>query len=105
MKTLRMYAASDDLIEVKGIEGADEYTANMRDNSPFMATFEVRSESEDASIEIHIVYTGSWAFAVTPKDGPEYPAWAMRRTWGTIVDYSETLEVFVPDDAIIRRSR
>jgi hypothetical protein len=110
MKTLHMYGASDDLIEVEGIAGEDEYSGTTNGN-PYVTTFVVKSPSEPLGLEIHVLYAGGWSFAVQPtedKDGDfcEFPNWPIRRTWGDGEynrGYSELLEIDVPDDAVIKQ--
>lgn len=103
MKTLTMYGSSDDLIEADGIEGADEYGIFASDTWPYVATFAVTSQSESKGLNVHVLYDGSWSFAVSADDTEKLCEWPIRRSWGTDCDYSETLEIDVPDDAIIKR--
>lgn len=103
MKTLRMYGESDDLIEVEGIEGANEYYPNVSHKDPYMATFIVESQSEATGMQIHVLYDGCWSFAVSADDSETLPNWPMRRSWGGGRGYSELLEIDVPDDAMIKQ--
>lgn len=99
MKTLKMYGASDDLIEAEGLPGCNEFDADGVGDS--QGRFHV-SSGED-SIIIHAVYDGSWCFAVgSGHDGSDYskmPDWKITRTWGADTPYSETLLIECPDDA------
>lgn len=106
MKTLRMYGASDDLIEVEGIEGEDEYNRYNKEPWPYVTTFVVMSPQQFLGLEIHVLYAGGWSFAVQPTEDTEgdycdFPEWPIRRTWGGGRGYSELLEIDVPDDATI----
>lgn len=108
MKTLSMYGASDDLIEIEGIEGADEYYPNVTGKDPYMAAFTVKSASQPLGLIIHVIYGGGWCFAVQPtedSDGDwcEFPDWPIRRRWGGGNGYSELLEIDVPDDAVVKQ--
>lgn len=99
MKTLKVYGASDDLIEIDGLNGRDEFGAYPKGNyAGYMAL-----RSRGVCVHIHAIYDGSWAFAVCPQDGDyeKSPDWPIRRTFGADVPYSETLEIDVPDDAVI----
>lgn len=99
MKTLKIYGASDDLIEAEGLPGCDEFDAD--GVGCCQAKFEVTSG--DDSIIIHAVYDGAWCFAVgSGHDRSDYskmPDWKITRTWGADTPYSETLLIECPDDA------
>jgi len=99
MKTFSISGASDDLIETAGIPGCDEFNA-IKDG-PHIAVLGIWSSS--GNIEVHCIYSGFWAFAIGPIDGDydKMPSWEIRRAWGTVVPYSETVEIDVPDDAIL----
>jgi hypothetical protein len=100
MKTLRMYGASDDLVEAEGLPGCDEF--NVLIDHQQHATFLV--SAENGRLHVHAVYAGSWAFAVTSATGTDYdlmPDWPIRRTFGDKCSYSETLEIDCPDDATL----
>ena len=103
MKTLTMYGASDDLVEAKGIDGCDEFGAwNSADGPAVNATFRVHAAS--GGLNIHAVYDGCWAFAVTaPNTNAVMPPWPITRRWGVECVYSETLLIECPDDARILR--
>ena len=102
MKTLRMYGASDDLVEAEGIEGADEYGIYTHDTWPYVASFNVISQGEAKGLRIHVLFDGCWSFAVSADDSETLPSWPTRRTWGVPSSYSELLEIDVPDDATIK---
>ena len=100
MQTLKMYGGSDDLIESSGIDGCDEF--NICDaKTPCVGSFLVKSGGVE--VFIHAIFYGAWAFAVTAgEDDADYRApipWPVRRTFGIDCEYSETLEIDVPDDA------
>lgn len=101
MKTLKIYGASDDLVETSGIDGCDEFGVYNSD-SRYMC--ELTVHSADGEITVHAIYTGSWAFAITTEMGDcdQMPDWPVRRTWGKDSSYSETLEIDVPDDAVLK---
>ena len=99
MKTLKVNGASDDLISTGGIEGCDEFNTYIDGDYQGYLTVEAGGTSQDYYvIKIHVIYDGCWAFAVT-MDEENPPNWPIRRSWGTDIPYSETLEIDVPDDA------
>lgn len=97
MKTLKVYGASDDLIEVDGFV-RDEFGSYA--DTPYRGKLLVRDGSE--MVAIHAIYSLTWAFAVTnEEDDEKLPDWPIRRTFGKDVSYSETLEIDVPDNATV----
>ena len=101
MLTLKMYGASDDLIEAEGLPGCDEFTAGSIGCQA--GRFEV--QSREGSIVIHALYDGSWCFAVGSSDAESdhsaMPDWKITRIWGADEPYSETLLIECPDDAVL----
>jgi hypothetical protein len=103
MKTLTVSGCSDDLIETEGLPGCNEF--NVCKEGPYIATLQV--DAGGVSIAIHCIYAGHWCFAVGPLDGygdaygDAMPAWPIRRTFGDVCAYSETLEIDCPDDATL----
>lgn len=101
MKTLKVYGASDDLIETSGIEGCDEF--NKVSDTPYVGYLAV--DDGKTPVRIHCIYDGSWAFAITSNDEDNdyrsFPDWTIRSTWGKDCPYSETLEIDVPDDTVL----
>lgn len=88
MKTAKFYGASDDLIEVEGIRGADEF--NVYGDGPHMARFNL-----GGMMRIHAIYDGCWSFAVGMVDEEiPLPDWPVRLT---SEGYSMVLEIDVPD--------
>ena len=104
MKTLKVYGASDDLVEAGGIKGADEF--NVIKDGPYMGRLLVRIP-DCTDLVIHVLYDGCWSFAVTSRgweDNDDIRDWYVlnvRRTWGEDCAYSETLEIDVPNDAVL----
>lgn len=107
MQTVTFYGASDDLIEVNGIEGADEFNVIGEDRSIYVATFEVVAGAE--GVLVHALYDGTWSFAPARDfDGDEkqpMPAWPMRVGQSEEVPYSTKLSIEVPDGAAVRLIR
>lgn len=101
MKTVTIFGASDDLIEVCGdIEGCDEF--NNCAQGPYMGC--VHIEAGDFHLQVHAIYAGGWGFGITTEGGDydEYPPWDIKREFGTESSYSETVTVEVPDTAKVR---
>lgn len=99
MKTLKIYGASDDLIETQGIEGCDEFS--MYDDDA--VRLEVRSGDGESGLDIYPIYEGGWGFAIICPFGDcdQYPDWEVRRRFGGDEAHSETVEIVVPDDATL----
>jgi hypothetical protein len=96
MKTLKIYGASDDLIETSGIEGCGEFSAYSE--SDYLGSIMVTDGY--FGIRIHVIYDSQWAFAVTNALNDEgLPDWPIRRSFAKDAPYSETLEIDVPDNA------
>jgi hypothetical protein len=99
MKTIKIYGASDDLIEVEGLcYDGNEYNAKVK--GVFAGTLAIRDGANHVSV--HCIYAGSWAFAVCPQGGDfdELP-WDVRYSFGKNTPYSQTVEIDVPDNCTI----
>ncbi len=96
MKSIKIYGASDDLVEIEGdCKGCDEYGAV--GSGPLMGVITLKSG--DDSIKVFCVYDGSWAFAVCPQSGDyERMPWETSFAFGVDVGYSQTIDMLVPDD-------
>jgi len=96
VQTLRMYGHSDDLVEVEGIAGADEYSATGWRDIASAATF--RLLGPEHSCRIHAIYDdrGCWSFAVAPfEEGCQLPPWPVRLSLSER-GHSTVLEMDVP---------
>lgn len=102
MKTLTVYGYSDDNVVFDGIPGADEF--GCYGDTPYRGFYRLISASQDIELHIHVIYHGHWCFAVGPESGDseEMPDWAIRRVWGGECAYSETLQIDVPDDVVLK---
>ena len=80
MQTIKIYGASDDLIEVDGkCKGCDEYGTG--GSGPLMGA--IHLNAGDNSVHIHCIYDGSWAFAVCPQDGDyDFMPWEVSYSFG-----------------------
>ena len=97
MKTVKIYGASDDLVETSGIKGCDEFGCYSSDELVH-TTLAIVTQTE--GVHVYAIYDGCWSFAVSPAmDSEQLPDWPIRHLWGGGSDYSETLEIDVPDDA------
>lgn len=105
MKTIKIYGASDDLVEIEGTDGnetflRDEFSTCANNNPPS----KILIEAEGHKIEVHCVYDGCWCFAIgSADDDSDYekmPDWKITRTWGDEVKYSETVTIEIPEDEV-----
>lgn len=95
MQTAIFYGASDDLIEVEGIKGADEF--NIVADGPWIATFGIGGK-----LVVHALYDGCWSFAVGQEDESiPLPDWPIRIKQHEKA-YSVRLEIDCPDDVKVR---
>lgn len=98
MKTLKVYGASDDLIETSGIEGCDEF--GCYSDSPYKGKLLI--QVDHATFGIHVIYDGQWVFAIVNDIDDESPIeYSVQRTFGKDIAYSETIEIDVPDQAYL----
>lgn len=95
---MKMYGASDDLIEVEGIPGSDEFEAD-GGNDLLMGSFVV-----GGVIRVRAIYDGCWSFSVgqVDEDVP-LPEWPISLGQHPECDYSALLEIEVPDHTTIVR--
>jgi len=101
MQTAVFYGASDDLIEVEGVKGADEFGAYVGGAAGIHATFNVGGK-----LRVHAIYDGCWCFAVGQVDEDiALPDWPLRIGMQPGTPYSTRLEIKVPDDVKIFRER
>jgi hypothetical protein len=92
MQTATFYGSSDDLIEIGGVKGADEF--NIIEDGPYIATFNLGGK-----MRIHCLYDGCWSFAVGQVDEEiPLPDWPVRVKQSGENGYSTQLEIDVPDD-------
>ena len=105
MHTIRIFGAQDYLVIVEGSIASDcggELNALTHPSLREQGYFGVlKIETEDgAGVHVHPIYDGSWSFAVSPSAEDEpLPDWPIRRTWGTVNEHSETLEINAPKSA------
>ena len=99
MKTIKIYGASDDLIEVEGdCPGCDEYNARMK--GILAGTLHI--EDGTNHIRVHCIYDGAWAFAVCPQDGDcDILPWVVSYSFGMDSSYSQTVKIEVTDNCTV----
>ena len=104
MQTAIFYGASDDLIEVEGVKGGDEF--NVISDDTCVAIFNVGGK-----MLVYALYgpMGVWGFGVSQIDDEvRLPDWPIRITNGEpdgmpATIYTTKLEIDVPDDAVVTR--
>jgi len=103
VQTLRMYGYSDDLVEVEGLAGADEYSADGWRDIASAATFRLLGPQH--SCRIHAIYDdrACWSFAVAPlEEGRPLPPWPVRLSLSDC-GRSAVLEMDVPAGTRIKK--
>lgn len=104
MKTLKIWGASDDLLETSGLPGCDEF--NVYGNGPLMGKLTVKGKG--MHLHIYALYDGAWSFAIGTQEGDdcdEFPGNQITRRWGNDSPYSETVLIECPPDAILAFSK
>jgi hypothetical protein len=96
---IRIYGASDDLIEVEGCEGADEF--NTYERGPVMWRGDLRAPTGDA-MRAYAPYDGCWSIALgqANDDGP-IPSWPITIAPAPDTSYSTMAEVDAPDGTVL----
>lgn len=93
MQTAVFYGVSDDLVEVEGVKGADEFGVYATE-SRYRGCWNLGGR-----LRVHAVYDGCWSFAVGQVDESiPLPDWPVRLKWPGGRGYSTRLEIDVPDD-------
>lgn len=105
MKTVTFYGSSDDLVEIDGIKGADEFNVYEQINAFEVITGVI---GEETGLRVLAIYDndGTWSFAVALLgEGIELPDWEMELlspNQHEMNNYSTMLSIEVPDDARVR---
>lgn len=96
MKTLKVYGASDDLIETEGLDGCDEFYNYLE------STYKgfLRIESQGRRDNIHIIYAGVWSFSWAMED-EDKELLGKFKSLKSDGGYSMVLEIEYPDDAVL----
>lgn len=99
MPELKIYGASDDLVEVEGAL-RDEFNADS--NSRWVGEV-IAPNGDGLLVTAAYLHAGVWALGVGPTDeGAFLPAWDIRVTNCDDNDYSAMLVITVPDATVIR---
>lgn len=99
MQTAVFYGSSDDLIEVSGVKGANEFYADNANDSRIMGVFQLGGK-----MRVYAIYDGCWSFAVGQVDDEiDLPDWPIRLHPSIENTYSMELAVDVPDDVKLFR--
>lgn len=99
MQTAIFSGASDDLIEIEGVKGADEF--NVIADGPYIAAFNLGGQ-----MRVHAIYDGCWSFAVGQVDEDvQLPDWPVRLSMQPGVAHSTRLEIDVPSNVKVFREK
>jgi hypothetical protein len=100
---IRIYGASDDLVEVEGCAGADEF--NVYGQGPVMWHGDLVAPSGD-TMRAHAVFDGCWSIALgqVTEDHP-FPEWPVKIRQHTNCDYSTMVEIDAPDGTKLLSTR
>jgi hypothetical protein len=96
MQTAIFYGASDDLIEIDGVKGGDEFGAWFNSEELMQGCFVL-----GGVMKIYAIYDGCWHFSIGPVDEDiEMPDWPIRYKLHER-GYSVQLEIDVPDNVAV----
>ncbi len=97
---ITFYGASDDLVEVEGCEGADEFNVYPKDNNAVAWHGDLAAPGESESLRVHLAYDGCWHVGVGQADEEtDLPPWPLAIRQGTDAEstYSTVLLVDAPE--------
>jgi hypothetical protein len=98
---IRIYGASDDLIEVEGCDGADEF--NSYEKGYAMWRGDLRAPNGEV-MRAHAVLSndGCWSIALGQANEVDpFPEWPVKIRQATHCDYSTMVEVDAPDGTVL----
>lgn len=99
MQSAIFEGASDDLIEIEGVKGGDEFSAWTKDDEGVAGVFTLGGK-----MRIRAIYDGCWSFSVGQVDEEiPLPPWPVRVEQSPRTPYSVRLVVEVPDDVKVFR--
>ncbi|HZB31251.1 MAG TPA: hypothetical protein VE465_13890 [Streptosporangiaceae bacterium] len=101
MATIKIYGASDDLVEVEGCEGADEFNVYGTDtpDSEVMWRGDLIAPGGTEAMQVHAIRTGEgcWAVAIGQADESiPLPPWPVRIEQHRSIPYSTVLRIDAP---------
>lgn len=103
MAELTVFGASDDLVEVSGIDGADEFSAP--GNSRWTGVLEAPN-GETALLYVDYRKNGTWTAALGLfEEGYKLPSWPVKVETNELNDYSTFTTITVPDGTKITDAR
>jgi hypothetical protein len=98
---ITFYGASDDLVEVEGCVGADEFNVYSSDKVHWRADLIAPDGGE--RMRVHAIYDGCWHFALGQVDeAVPFPAWGNGIGQRADVAYSVELRVDAPEGTRLR---
>ena len=110
MNTIRIYGASDDLVEFEGTFGEamdkDEDGNNIDVSGPGYKGAEFNVYDSPAVfivgelIIVEAMYDGTWSFTIRMKNEGTFPDWPIRFGVCGERDYSLEVQIDVPDEAL-----
>lgn len=103
MLTAVFYGASDDLVEVEGVKGSDEFACGWHPSN-HRGPGVVAQFNLGGRLRVFAIYDGCWSFAAAQVDEEiPLPEWPIRVRQSTDTPYSTRLEIDVPDDVKVFR--
>jgi hypothetical protein len=95
---IRIYGASDDLIEVEGCENADEF--NSYEKGPAVWRGDLRAPNGEV-MRAHAVFDGCWSVALGQADEEPMPTWPISIQQHRSITYSVMAEIDAPDGTVL----
>lgn len=96
---IRIYGASDNLIEVEGCEGADEF--NTYEHGPVMWGGDLRAPDGE-QMRAHVVFDGCWSVALGQVDEDKpLPAWPVTIAQHRSLPYSVMAVIDAPEGTVL----
>jgi hypothetical protein len=97
---ITIYGASDDLVEVDGCEGADEFNVYPKGARAVAWQGNLAAPGEAECLRVHLVYDGCWHVGVGQVDEevsmPPWPLTIRQGVNGAESDYSAVLLIDAP---------
>jgi hypothetical protein len=107
MRTITFEGGSDDLVEIGGAPGGDEFNVNPKGELGYAGTWRVEAGGD--VLLVHAFYDGTWWFAAGASfdelgDGGEIPEWPIDITRSARgCHYSACLMIEAPDSATVEQ--
>lgn len=96
---IKIYGASDDLVEVEGCEGADEF--NTYEGGKVMWRGDLFAPNGE-QMRAYALYDGCWHVAVGQVDERvPFPSWPVRHEQSDVVKYSTAVVIDAPDGTVL----